>query len=196
MFRHPRSPLVAAAAIALAAGVAAVAAPSPPDPTARPPATRPASQPATQPADPRAMSSDQLLGQMLRPGPGGQPRPLQPIVDAPAVDRTSGPGAVKPQAPAVATMREGTYLPERVGRLAKSADGSRAEFVFESDGQAMKDPPLIIHPNLKLMMMENMVAGSNKDLRFRVSGVITEYRGRNYILIEKVTVPPEQTTQF
>jgi hypothetical protein len=191
-----------AAAVALGLSVAAglasfgVAGAQSADPVAAP-ATRPSTtQPTTRPDDPRSLSADQLLGQMLRPAPGGQPKPLQPIVDQPALDRTSGPGAVKPNAPAVATLREGTYMPERVGRLAKTPDGTQAEFVFETDGHALKDPPLIILPNLKLMMMENMVTGAGRDLRFRVSGVITEYRGRNYILLEKVFVVPEVTQQF
>ncbi|HEX8913861.1 MAG TPA: hypothetical protein VF796_16045 [Humisphaera sp.] len=170
------------------------------EPPARPaaasPVAAPATRPSTRPEDPRALSADELFTRMLRTGPDEAPRQLRPAADVPTTDRTSGRGAVKPNAPVVTTMREGRYLPERVARLSRSADGSQAELVFESDGHAMKDPPVVILPNLKLTMMENMVAGSNRDLRFRVSGVITEYRGRNYILIEKVTVPPEQTTQF
>ena len=146
------------------------------------------------------MSADQMLGQMLRPpgggAGGGGTRVLQPQNDPPAVDRTSGGGAVLPGAPQVAVMREGTFLPERVGRLTRSPDGSQAEFTFDSDGRALRDPPLVILPSLKLMAMENAVAGSSRDLKFRISGTITEYRGRNYILLEKVVVIPDPAQQF
>ena len=47
------------------------------------------------------------------------------------------------------------------------------------------------------MMIENAITGSNRgDLRFRVSGTITEFRGRNYVLLEKVTVEPELRQPF
>ena len=58
------------------------------------------------------------------------------------------------------------------------------------------DPPVIILPNLKLMQMESAVGGSNRDLRFRITGMVTEYRSRNYILLEKVVVVPDVTQQF
>ncbi len=91
---------------------------------------------------------------------------------------------------------EGTFIFDRVGRLTHNADGTQAEFTFESDGKAMKDPPVIILPNLKLMTMEDVVKATNRDLRFRVTGMLTEYRGHNYLLLEKVLVPPETTQQF
>jgi hypothetical protein len=162
------------------------------------PSTRPASAPATRPApgSPQAMSADQMLSQMLRPGPTTAPRPLQVPNDQPAIDKTSGSGAMKPQAPPVSVLREGTFVPDRVGRLTRSADGSQAEFTFESDGKALRDPPIIILPSLKLMAMENAVAGANRDFRFRVSGTVTEYKGRNYILLEKVEVIPDVAQQF
>ena len=33
-------------------------------------------------------------------------------------------------------------------------------------------------------------------VRFRVTGMVTEYKGRNYILLEKVVSVQEQTQQF
>ena len=145
--------------------------------------TQPTTQPTIAPAD-------QLLNQMLRTG-GNNPRPLQPIVDAPAMDRTSGAAAVAPGAASLSVMREGSFIIDRVGRMTKSADGHSQEFTFDSDGKSMQDPPLVILPNLKLMAMENAVKGSNRDLRFRVTGMLTEYNGRNYVLLEKVLVVPD-----
>lgn len=158
--------------------------------------TRPTTQPAsdTQDSGARTKSSDQMLGDMLKP-PANSGRSLNPLPERPATDK-SGAASVKPNAPSVGVLREGTFIIDRVGRLTKTADGNQYEFTFESDGKALRDPPLIILPNLKLMLMENAVTGTNRDLKFRITGVVTEYRGRNYILLEKVSVPNETLTQF
>jgi hypothetical protein len=153
----------------------------------------PATQPTTKPSD---MPADQLLQQMLRPANGPAMQPLQPILSPPALDQTTGkmvvPNAQQPQS----LRREGDYIRDRLGRLTKTADGSQEEFTFESDGRTMQDPPVIILPNLKLMAMENAVNSANKDLRFRITGPVTEYKGRNYILLEKVSVVQDAQQQF
>src|SRR3954465_9446303 len=132
------------------------------------PATQPAA-PTTRPAD---MPADQLLQQMLRPSNGPVVQPLRPILNPPGMDQTTGkmvvPNSVLPQN----LKREGDYVNDRMGRLTKSADGQTMEFTFESDGRTMQDPPVIILPNLKLMSMEDAVNGSNRDLRFRVTGQV------------------------
>ena len=134
---------------------------------------------------------------MLKPRRQGQERELT-WNEAPATDRTSGDGATRPHAPVVTVMREGTPLVNRLGRLTAVAgpEGTRNEFTFEADGQALRDPPLVLIPNLNLMAMEDYVRQAGRDLRFRVSGVVTEYRGRNYLLLEKVTVVQDLTQQF
>lgn len=159
-----------------------------------PASTAPATQATTAPAV-RSLTAEQMLSRMLRPSPSAV-RPLQPTPDGPAVDTRSGSGAVAPGAPTLNVLREGSYLVDRVGRLNRTSDGSQAEFTFDSDGKTMKDPPVLILPNLKLMAMENAVTSANRDLRFRVTGMVTEYRGRNYVLLEKVVVVPDPTQQF
>jgi hypothetical protein len=139
----------------------------------------------TQPS--ATMPADQKLDQMLRPMPQPGPAPI---------DASTGAAAVAPGAPQLTVMREGSFLVDRMGRLTRSADGQTWEFAFESDGRAMKDPPVVILPNLKLMAMEQAVKGANRDLRFRITGMVTEYNGRNYVLLEKVVVPPDSTQQF
>ncbi len=158
------------------------------------PATAPTTAPSTQPSD-RSLTAEQMFSKMLRPNPSAA-RPLQPASDAPAVDKSSGVGAVAPGAPTLNVLREGTYLVDRVGRLNRSSDGTQAEFTFDSDGKTLKDPPVLILPNLKLMTMENAVSSANRDLRFRITGMVTEYRGRNYVLLEKVVVVPDPAQQF
>jgi hypothetical protein len=185
--------LAAATSTALADAPAAGAGATAPKPS---PASAAAAGPATKPAATKGVTADQLLGEMLKAPAPATGKPLATPDEAPAVDATSGKGAVRPNAPAVTVLREGTYLVDRVGRLTRSADGATAEFSFESDGSAMQDPPVVIIPNLKLMAMEDAASTVNRDLRFRITGMVTEYRGRNYVLMEKVVVVPDATQQF
>ena len=155
----------------------------------------PATQPATQPDGTSADRADREMDRLLRPG-ASAPKPLQPVPDVPTTDKSSGPAAVAPGAPTVNVLREGTLIVDRVGHLTRSADGQQMEFTFDSDGKAMKDPPLILLPNLKLMAIENELSRSSRDLKFKISGVVTEYRGRNYILLDKVVIVPEANQRF
>jgi hypothetical protein len=93
-------------------------------------------------------------------------------------------------------VREGTHLINRSGRLNHSTDGQTATFTFDTDGKNMADPPMIILPNLKLQSMEAALAGRASDVHFRISGTVTEYKGRNYILLDKAVVMADVEQQF
>jgi guanyl-specific ribonuclease Sa len=140
-------------------------------------------------------TAEQVRNQLLAPSPNAA-RQLPPATTGVMTDATSGHGAVAPSAPLMNVMREGTFIVNRVGRLKRSTDGQQEEFAFESDGKTMRDPPVVILPNLKLMQMENAVTAISRDLKFRVSGVVTEYKGRNYVLLDKVVVVPDVDQQF
>ena len=157
--------------------------------TSRAQTTRPAA--TTQPSGNDTMSMDQRLSQMLQQGSGDEAKALPASSEGPATDVKSGKGAVAPSAPSQNLLREGTYLFDRVGRMVKTGDG-RQQFVFDSDGKAMKDPPMLLLPNLKLMQMEDAVNSVNADRKFRISGTVTEYRGRNYILVDKLLVEDDK----
>jgi hypothetical protein len=146
-------------------------------------ATRPANAPATRPAQ---RSAEEMLRQMLQPANQGA-QPLKPIPEvAPQTDATSGAAAVAPAAPQQRLEHEGTLLLDRIGRLTRGRDTKWLEFRFESDGRSMTDPPLLLLPNRQLMQLEELVNHSQADLAIRViSGEITEYRGRNYLMINR-----------
>ena len=147
-------------------------------------------RPTTRPSNP-----DQVMDDLLKPA-ATQPSPLAESPTGQAIDKTSARGAVAPRAPAVAVMREGTYIIDRLGHLGRTPDGTQAQFIFNSDGKTLKDPPLLILPNQKLQQMEDIVKSVNRDVPFRITGMVTEYRGRNYILLEKVLIPNEASAQF
>ena len=153
-------------------------------PTTKPAAVR---RPTTKP-----VSAEQQLDNMLKQ-PANEPPPSRMLTptEPPAPDKSTGSTTVAPGAPLINLMREGSYIVDRTGRLTRGADGQSAEFTFDADGRTMKDPPMAILPNLKLMQMENAVGASNRDLRFSVSGTVTEYKNRNYVLLERVVVERE-----
>ena len=140
-----------------------------------------ATPPASQPASPK-----DLLNEMLKPG-AERRKPLTPVTGQPVQDKTTV-NPVAPGARPLTLKREGGYVNDRVGRVTKSADGKGFEFNFDADATAMQDPPMGLLPNLSLMMMQDQLKTSGRDLRFRVSGMVTEYMGRNYLLLSKVIV--------
>jgi hypothetical protein len=164
--------------------------------SAAPAASAQATRPATRPAAAGGRSAEDMLNQMLQPSGDATARPVDPSAHAGAVDATSGSGAVVPNAPQVTVMRERSFIVDRTGRLVRSEDGQQWEFRFEADGKALRDPPVIVLPNLTLMSMENEVGGTSRELRFRITGEVTEYRGRNYVLLRKAIVVPEAAKQF
>jgi hypothetical protein len=133
------------------------------------------------------------MNSMLKPQDNG--RVLMPLPDPVRPDPGTG-RMIAPNPPAPTLIREGTPILDRTGRVTKSVDGQTSEFTFDSDGKNMQDPPLLILPNLTLMSMENLVSSTSKDVKFRISGTVTEYKGRNYILIDKATAVHDATQQF
>src|SRR5881394_3512287 len=144
-------------------------------------------RPTTRPME--APSPDMMLRQLLSPARPSA-KPLEPV-QYPQEDTTSK-NAVAPKVENQNLVREGSYIIRRVGRLTRTAEG-QFEFTYEADGYSLKDPPMIILPNLKLTQMETAVKTNSRDLKFLVSGMVTEYNGRNYILLEEVLVQQDDT---
>jgi hypothetical protein len=154
------------------------------------PTTQPvdsATQPA-EPTEPRGVEADKMLDQLLRsqPGTARSIRPMAPETEK--IDVASTRQAVAPTASAMPLKREGNMISHRVARLQRTADKQGWELHFESDGKTMLDPPMIVLPSIELAKMENQLQQSSRDLRFIVTGMITEYHGRNYLLVEKVDI--------
>jgi hypothetical protein len=166
--------------------------------TTRPltPASTPTPSPTVQVAAPATRpgnrSAEETLRQMLQPQ-GQAAQPLKPLPDLPpAPDATSGAAAVAPDVPPQRVMREGSLLLDRIGRLTPAADGKSFELTLDADnGNGLADPPLVLLPNRKLMQLEDQVQNSYADQKLRVSGEVTEYRGRNYLLLQRWNVLPD-----
>ena len=81
--------------------------------------------------------------------------------------------------------KDGSLIVDRVGRLIFDPQGGRFQFTFEADGAALAEPPVIIHPNLLLEEMEKS-AGTN--IKYRITGQVSKYRDKHYILMRKVLI--------
>jgi hypothetical protein len=183
--------VLAASFITRAAVSAQTTAPAParaqptlPAPTTAPHLTTP---PATQPVlRPGQRSAEEMLRQMLKPA-SEQPRPLQPIPDAGAAIRTdrSTLDTVAPGATTRPLLPEGSFIVDRLARLTRHGPGVPSELSFVSDGQAMSDPPLIALPNSELAALERLVDSTRSDPVVWISGMLTQYNGRNYILLQR-----------
>ena len=158
------------------------------------PTTQPGNAPATQPV-PANKLMDEMFKVVNPPGPVLTPQAERAPTDINPKD-VAAIKTIAPKAMPIGLVREGTPIVDKAGRLTKTADALGYEFTFESDGKTLKDPPMIIIPNMNLELMEDAISTGSRDLRFRVTGVVTEYHGKNYLLINQVTVPPDVTQQF
>ncbi|MBN1346188.1 MAG: hypothetical protein JXQ73_26100 [Phycisphaerae bacterium] len=134
-------------------------------------------------------SPDKILRELMkkpavRPIPPSRPRDAtdeprqqriissQPSVNPTAVDRPLHP--------------DGAMLIDRVGRLVRRSD--KWVFVFESEGKVLREPPMELLPNRDLVTMEITSANGTRPVKFKVSGEVTEYRGKNFLLLRNVLV--------
>ena len=77
---------------------------------------------------------------------------------------------------------EGELVIQRRGRLARTADGAEAMFVFDADAPGAEEPPMRLMPCQLLASMENTAARRGGSTVFVVSGMVYTYRGQNYLL--------------
>jgi hypothetical protein len=143
--------------------------------------SEPSTQPTTVPTTLPATEPTTMPATLPTTGPATLPTTVPATLSTVATQPTAAPlsGAV-----------EGTFFPEREGRLERSKDGQGILFVYDKDGKRMAVPIL---PNLDLMRLENAVEESGWDLRFRASGWITEYHGKNYILFDHASQVDEKS---
>lgn len=81
---------------------------------------------------------------------------------------------------------QGLPIINRVGRIVP--EGVWWKFIFESDGDPPGEQPVRLLPCRELEWMENASNNGKRAVKFLISGELTEYHGRNYLLLRKVLV--------
>jgi hypothetical protein len=143
--------------------------------------TRPTKNVAPAAKQTSTVDAEATLSKLLAPRP--EEPPIQPL-PAFLPDTTPDVRVAPTPGPMGALIPEGTLIFDRMGRLEKTPDGQQ-EFRFESDGVSMQDAPMLLLPNQNLMGMEDNLKRNGGHVRFRISGMVTEYGSRNYVLIQK-----------
>lgn len=111
-----------------------------------------------------------------------EPRALSAIKPLPAA-------AAGAEAPIPAA--EGTLVVNRRGRLVReSGSQGRIAFAIDNDADAPAMPAMVVLPCTVLERMELLAAAKGDELVFRVSGRVTTYAGRNYLLPTLAQVLP------
>jgi hypothetical protein len=140
------------------------------------PATRPAdSQPASQPSGGRGTLRRTQQADILRKLLDQNERPTPILPQNPD-------GSAAAEEKNAALLLEGTFITERPGRLVRE-DG-RAKFVFNAEGGGQTSRTVELLPSQLLELMEREAAAGYAE--FIVSGEITRFHDRNYLLLRKL----------
>jgi len=154
--------------------------------TAGPAASRPAAtQPASQPKGkaPVGPSSEDVMRELLREKPG---KPvIVPKDNLQNVAGTEPSVAPIPKEQPLAAGR-GDMAVDRLVTLAPVGIGRWLQVSFESDN-TLREPPLRLLPCENLGRAEVLAAqGLGRAVRLRITGEITRYKGRRYLLLRKI----------
>jgi hypothetical protein len=128
-----------------------------------------------------ALAADKTAPTTAPSGPTSQPAGVLEAVKE---------GTTQPAAPE-AQYREGTFLIDQSGRLTHNKKGDPV-FVFEREGKTQQ---LTLMANSNLAKMEDAAAGAGAQKVFKVTGMMTEYRGKNYLLVDRVVMISGQNSE-
>lgn len=195
MSHHPKSRTtwiaLGALALCLAAWQLGALAQNPP--AGSPPATsQPADSRDAESVNPRREPSptdildmlaprDAATRPIVRPNLPGRPQRVSPAPEGMPKN------AMAPVAPRL--YPDGYRLVDRPGRLTR--EGAQWILAFENRNANMVEPPIRLLPNRMLEDMEIASSGGAQPVVFLVSGEVTEYRGVNYLLVQKMLIRPE-----
>jgi hypothetical protein len=139
----------------------------------------PASQPASQSAD---NPTTGLIAQMLQDRPG---RAMK-ITATPSRKATENIESVAPAGRRPFDPGKRDLVVDRIVRILPEPGGEWWQARFESDN-TLREPPLRILPGLRLEWIKmSLEETGNTDMRLRVSGDITYYKGKRYLMLRKV----------
>ncbi|MGH7131874.1 MAG: hypothetical protein ACREJO_08020 [Phycisphaerales bacterium] len=151
-----------------------------PAPTAKPAEPKPAEpKPAENGnADPAGMINK--LEDAARERDAARPVLAVPAPGAaPAPTHSTGPSI--PTVPPEKLLREGSMITSRRGRMIRQPDGDWA-LTFDADAAGKSEPALLLLPCMNLQAMERVAERGGEAATMSVSGIVTTYKSRNYLL--------------
>lgn len=159
--------------------------------------TTPGSDP--QPSETSSADDDALITDLMRereeppepvaptqapPGSDGEGEARTPPVKPMDID-LSVVGSAPPlqgQARPTELRREGEFVVSRRGRVVRAPDANRSLFVFDSDGEALADPPMILLPCQLLENMEQIITDRGDQTVFVITGQVFTYHDVNFLM--------------
>jgi hypothetical protein len=194
----PSAPAPAAPSAPAPSAPPAPAAPAVPAPVAQPAPAAPAAPPSPagpqegEKLPPAPVAKPAAAGPAKAEAPGTvAPPPPVPDVEIPPIPEV-GDNPFKPGPPPVRkkkpdTLEEGKRIFDREGRVEVDPLG-RPLFIFDSG-----EKPMPILENTVREMLESATDRGKRKTRWRVSGLVTVYEGRNFVLITRATrILPEE----
>lgn len=80
-----------------------------------------------------------------------------------------------------------TVIISRTGFVRYDSKSQKYIFNIDSLGRSISDIKFIVHPSQTLEQVEKILRKSTEPVRFKVSGRITKFSGKTYILLHQVT---------
>lgn len=90
-------------------------------------------------------------------------------------------GPTIPTVPPEKLLREGSMITSRRGRMIRQPDGDWA-LTFDADAAGKSEPALLLLPCMNLQAMERVAERGGEAATMSVSGIVTTYKSRNYLL--------------
>lgn len=131
------------------------------------------------------------LGIRLPAGQGGDPAKRPPSTATALPATTEGRVPVQRSAAVPAgekRLREGSLLTDQAGHFRTTGD----RVVFSASDGKMS---MVCLENLNLERIARAITDNSEQLEWRVSGVLTEYGGANYLLVERAILKSRADSQ-
>jgi len=167
--------------------------PKPPKARKAPPLPAPRPKPAETPkkattqgdTSDETPSSEDILNQLLKDKPG---KPIIPEIESVQDVPVKAPSVAPAPKEKTLPVGRGNMVVDRIVTLLPAGVGKWMQVSFVSDN-TLREPPMRLLPCTKLTQAEALaVSGAGKSVRLRVTGEITVYKGRRYLLLRKLLV--------
>lgn len=108
------------------------------------------------------------------------------IVDSAGGDEAKVEPEKKPEPVEKPAIRLDTILADRTAKLIKQ-DGGLPVFVLDALGMSGPEASLLVLPCEVLELTELRIAAALNPMRFRIAGIKTNFKGKDYLLLQKAT---------